>query len=156
MLSPRCPKCGSLPAYTEGGSYCCMMCGRRWPVNGERQTIVITKITGGKKIMPEEIKKTSAGKKGPCAVCGKPRFIADKHGRCSTCSRAAKAGENPRSGSLANTPVPIPHKSALDMTITEVASSGMAHIIDMMQAERAAHMAEADKLGKAIALLQGL
>lgn len=103
-----------------------------------------------------ETKKTPSGKKGPCTKCGKPRFIADKHGRCSTCRRAAKAGEKLRSGSLANTPVPIPRKSALDMTITEVAWSGMAHIIDMMQAERAAHLAEADKLGKAIALLQGL
>ena len=188
--TPRCPKCNALPAYIQEGAYVCMMCGKRWPVNGAAP-ILITKITGGKSMT--ETKKTSSGKKGPCVKCGKTRFIADRDGRCSTCSRAAKTkikgatttpergksdaietlpaspgdiqkgktivremGERLRAGSFLDKSTPQPSKPAPDMTVAEVAALPISHIIDMIKAKRATHLAEAEKLGKAIVLLESL
>jgi hypothetical protein len=162
-----------------------MMCGRRWPVN-DSTSIVITKITGGKSMT--ETKKTPSGKHGPCVKCGKTRFIADRDGRCFTCSRAAKtkikgATTTPERGkSYATETLPASPEdiqkgkaivramvekrktpSALDLTVKQVAQTGIPRIIDMMQAERTMHLgesekhlAEAEKLGKAIVLLESL
>ena len=212
-MTPRCPKCNALPAYIQEGAYVCMMCGKRWPVNGAAP-IVITKITGGKSMT--ETKKTPSGKKGPCTNCGNVRFIADRAGRCSTCSRVIKGkergdadyaaaidaarkiqrrrvpvdtatttpdrgkteaietlpaspeniqkgkaivremGERLRAGSFLDKSTPQPSKPEPDMTIADWARIGMARIINIMQAERAMHLAEAEKLTKGIDLLESL
>ena len=71
MTSPRCPKCNSRPAYTQEGSYVCLMCGKRWPVNGVKP-IVISKV---EEDMPE---------KRDCRNCGRIMTImAD--GLCGGC-----------------------------------------------------------------------
>lgn len=88
MTTPRCPKCNSMASYIQEGAYACMMCGKRWPVNGAAP-ILITKIDGGKSMT----EKTSSGKKGTCTNCGKIRFIASKVGHCHTCNNAVK-GKN--------------------------------------------------------------
>lgn len=114
-------------------------------------------------------KKTPAGKHGPCVKCGKTRFIADRDGRCHTCSRAAKvqvygAATTPASpgdiqkGKAIVRAIAEKRKteSALDLTVKEVGQTGIPRIVGMMMAERDHHLAEADKLSKAITLLEGL
>lgn len=97
----QCPKCGSKNTYEIGRDCGCRMCGKQFPKEGAAP-IVLTKVFNErKKDMQEEIKKYPSGKKGVCSNCGKSRFIADKDGRCSTCSRVAKrnkAVETPPSG----------------------------------------------------------
>lgn len=146
----QCPKCGSKNTYEIGNGHGCRMCGKQFPKEGAAP-IVLTKVFNErKKDMQEEIKKYPSGKKGVCSNCGKSRLIADKDGRCSTCSRVAKRNK------AVETPHPAPRKSSLDMTIAEVGRTGKTRIIEMMQAERAMHISEADKLAKAINMLGGL
>lgn len=226
-MKPRCPKCGSRPAYAQGTEYCCMMCGKRWPINGAA-SIQITKIKGGINMVASI--KTPSGKKGPCSNCGNVRFIADRDGHCSTCSRAIKglpvnapqytaalavakarvtdpnrkrtaklekamnkikvkgrarmaakratSSTTPDRGkteaietlhtntstrlpagffsaaSGLNTPPATARKSTLDMTVKQVAETGISAIIVRAVAERDLHLAEAAKLDKAIVILE--
>lgn len=153
----RCPKCGSSNTYDIGNGHGCRMCGKQFTDDGVAPIIITKILNERKKQMLEEIKKYPSGKNGVCTNCGKNRFIADKDGRCSTCSRAAKpnnAVETPASGP--NKHHPATRKSSMDMTIAEVGRTGKTRIIEMMQAERAMHISEADKLAKAINMLGGL
>lgn len=129
------------------------------------------------------MEKTSSGKTGPCINCGRTKFIADKFGHCSSCSLAVKdldpgsaaytsalaaAKERLSSGNVERAPrarrteKPPRKKSAaerrptLDMTIKEVAKAGIPGILQRMHAERAIYLAEAEKLGKAINILESL
>lgn len=84
-MNPRCPKCESVVAYTEGGNYVCMMAGHRWPINGVKPIVVYKSAT------EENMEGISpSGKTGTCSNCGRTKFIADKHGHCTTCRDAVK------------------------------------------------------------------
>ena len=191
-MTPRCPKCNALPAYIQEGAYVCMMCGKRWPVNGAAP-ILITKITGGKSMT--ETKKTPSGKRGPCVKCGKVRYIASKAGHCHTCNNQVKGKKNADaayeeamaavSKSVTTTPdrdkteaietLPASQEdiqkgkaivramvekrkteSAPDLTVKEVGQIGYASITQRMREEQSECLARAEKLGKAIVLLESL
>lgn len=47
-------------------------------------------------------------------------------------------------------------KSTLDMTVKEVAQTGIAGIIQRMRDERACYLSESEKLGKAINILESI
>lgn len=91
-------------------------------------------------------KKVKTKIKAALAILPRPRFKSSLD--VPVRAHRKRDGSNPRK--------PASRKSSLDMTISEVARTGKTHIIDMMQAERALHLSEADKLGKAISLLGGL
>lgn len=176
-MNQPCPKCQSPNTYTQDGQNCCMMCGKRWPINGQNQTIY-QELTGRKRM-----EKTSSGKTGPCINCGRTKLIADRFGHCSSCCLAVKdldpgtaaytaalasARERLSSGNVGRAPrarhaeksprkkAPAARKSTLDMTIKEVALAGIPGVIERIRNERADYLAEAEKLGKAINLLESL
>jgi len=181
-MTQACPKCGSHNTYEIGRDYGCRMCGKQFPRAGSTPIIITKERT---KDMTGEIKKYPSGKKGICSNCGREKFIADKNGHCGTCSSVVKGmdiGSPAYTAALAtikehigapgfkkrpvrhkkphHTPVRKPNpkviKSTLDMTIKEVARTGLPEIIQLMRDEQAHYLAEANKLGKAINLLESL
>lgn len=127
--------------------------------------------------------KSPSGKKGICSNCGREKFIANKYGHCTVCSEAVKGIEkdtpdytdalsevkerltnlkSPKSRKPAPRINPHiakrPHKekTALDLTIKEVAMVGMPGIIKRMYDERSLYLAEAEKLSKAINILESV
>lgn len=198
-MSAQCPKCGSKNTYEIGRDYGCRMCGKQFPKEGVTPIVVTKVFNERKKDMPEEIKKYPSGKKGICINCRREKFIADKFGRCDTCSasvrglemgtteyidaliavKARLADPNRKRVSVVGKKISknkfkkyeaaeknnlqkaceyakMPGKLSLDMTVKEVALTGIPKIIQQMRDERADYLAEAEKLGKAINLLESL
>jgi hypothetical protein len=179
-MRPRCPKCGSAPSYEEGGYHVCMMGGHRWPVNGAKPIIV------HKRMEEESMEgtKPTSGKKGTCVNCEREKFIADKEGLCSTCHNAvagiskdsvaytaaladvkkrlinnpSRRGKVAKAKAMAAAPVKRskPQESVLDRTIKQVARAGVPAIIAQARIELDGLMSEADKLTKAINILESL
>lgn len=124
--------------------------------------------------MPEEIKKYPSGKKGICSNCGREKFIADKNGHCGTCSSVVKGmdtGSAAYAAALATIKDhigapgfkkhPVRHKKPDPTPVRkpnpkEVARTGLPKIIQIMRDEQAYYLAEANKLEKAINLLESL
>lgn len=77
-MTPRCPKCNALPAYIQEGAYACMMCGKRWPVNGVKP-IVISKV-----------EEDMSSEKRECRNCGRKKQIVGD-GLCGGCYSAVYA-----------------------------------------------------------------
>jgi hypothetical protein len=154
-----------------------MMCGKRWPINGQKQA-TLTELTGRKRM-----EKTSSGKTGPCINCGRTKFIANRFGHCSSCSTAVKdlepgsgaytaalasAKERLSSGNVGRAirahrtekpprkKAPAARKSTLDPTIKEVSMAGLPGILQIARDEQAFYLSEAEKLGKAINILESL
>lgn len=131
-----------------------------------------------------EATKTVSGKKGVCVNCGREKFIAVKEGLCSSCHHAVKGiskdnvayplalaavkkrlisnpsrrGRVAKSKAVAAAPVKRAksEKSVLDHTIKQVAPAGIPAIIAQARIERDGLMSEADKLTKAINILESL
>ncbi len=178
-----CPKCGSSNTYEIAGDYACRMCGKRWPIEGARPIIVTKPYYEERE--EDMAKKYSAGKKGVCVNCGRERYIADAVGLCGMCHNAVK-GIDPNDLTYAdalkkakarsiNTGAALvrsaktakvrkvatrkPKKPVLDHTIKQVARAGRAgipSIIAQARAERDGYLAEAEKLNKAINILESL
>lgn len=128
--------------------------------------------------------KPTSGKKGKCVNCEREKFIADGAGLCSSCHNAVagiskdsvaytaalsdvkqRLTDNPsRRGKVAKAktsaaaPVKIikSEKSVLDHTIKHVARAGVPAIIAQARIELDGLMSEADKLTKAINILESL
>jgi hypothetical protein len=173
-----CPKCGSSNTYEIAGDYACRMCGKRWPIEGARPIIVTKPYYEERE--EDMAKKYSSGKKGVCVNCGRERYIADAVGLCGMCHNAVK-GIDPNDLSYADAlkkakarcanTVAAPTRSAkkvktskpkkpvLDHTIKQIARAGLAgipSIIAQARAERDGYLAEAEKLNKAINILESL
>jgi len=74
-----CPKCQSKNTYYESGNYACMMCGKRWPMEGT--TPIVVRIS----------RKTTKN----CGYCGKEfqtfLYAGHKHNFCSkSCSNKSR------------------------------------------------------------------
>lgn len=169
-MRPRCPQCGAPPSYEEGGFYVCMMGGHRWPINGAKPIIVY------KRSEEEDMEKPTSGKKGKCVNCEREKFIADKEGFCSSCHNAVKGiskdsvaytaaladakkhlTNNPtRRGRVVKSKAAAPKESVLDHTIKQVARAGIPAIIAQARIERDGLVSAADKLTKAINILESL
>jgi len=68
-----CPKCKSPNIYTQDGQNCCMMCGKRFPLEFRRKLISC-----------ETRKEFPMSKKGNCRNCERPStIVAD--GLCGMC-----------------------------------------------------------------------
>jgi hypothetical protein len=172
-----CPKCGSSNTYEIGRDHGCRMCGKQFPKEGATPIIILKER---KKDMPEEVKKYPSGKKGICVNCRRERFISDAAGLCGMCHNAVK-GIDPNDLSYADAlkkakarcanTVAAPTRSAkkvktskpkkpvLDHTIKQIARAGLAgipSIIAQARAERDGYLAEAEKLNKAINILESL
>lgn len=169
-MTQACPKCGSHNTYEIGRDYGCRMCGKQYPRAGSTLIIIKERI----KDMPEEIKKYPSGKKGICSNCGREKFIADKNGHCGTCSSVVKGmdtGSAAYAAALATIKDhigapgfkkhPVRHKKPDPTPVRkpnpkEVARTGLPKIIQIMRDERSNYLAEANKLEKAINLLESL
>ena len=81
-----CLKCGSPNTYSDGPEMACLMCGKRWPINGAKPIIVYKRSEEENM----EAKKPSSGKVGACVNCGREKYIADKEGLCASCHHAVK------------------------------------------------------------------
>lgn len=177
-MTNACPKCGSCNTYEIAGDYACRMCGKRWPIEGARPIIVTKPYYEEREDMTA--KKYPSGKNGVCVNCGRERYIADAVGLCGTCHNAVK-GIDPndityadalkkakaRCANTGATPTrPAkkvkagkPKKPVLDHTIKRIANVGRAgipSIIAQARAERDGYLAEAEKLNKAINILESL
>jgi len=86
-MKQPCPKCQSQNTYSDGPEMACLMCGKRWPINGQKP-ITIDQVTGRERMAQKE--KSPSGKKGTCSNCGREKFIADKNGYCGICHTAVK------------------------------------------------------------------
>jgi hypothetical protein len=74
-MKSLCPQCGSPNRYIEGINYACMMCGRRWPINGAKPIIIKKE---DRDIDDADIKKMEEGKEmatRACRNCGRVRKI---------------------------------------------------------------------------------
>jgi hypothetical protein len=87
-MKQLCPKCKSLNTYSDGTEMACMMCGKRWPING--QPIAVIKETIGRKRIMGIMEKSPSGKTGICLNCERKKFIAGADGLCGTCHKAVK------------------------------------------------------------------
>jgi hypothetical protein len=96
-MKQPCPKCQSQNTYSDGPEMACLMCGKRWPINGQKPT-TIYQVTGRERMAQKE--KSPSGKKGTCSNCGREKYIADKNGHCGTCHTAV-AGLDPGSSAYA-------------------------------------------------------
>lgn len=90
-MKQLCPKCSSRNTYKDGLEMACMMCGKRWLINGQPSS-VIKETIGRKRIMG--IKKSPSGKVGMCLNCERKKFIAGADGYCSVCHNAVKGMEH--------------------------------------------------------------
>lgn len=84
-MKKPCPKCKSENTYSDGLEMDCLMCGKRWPINGHQPINVI----GVKKVMDSK-KKSPSGKTGICLNCERGKFIAGADGLCGTCHHAVQ------------------------------------------------------------------
>jgi ferredoxin len=151
------------------------MCGKRWPANGQESVVI-------KKNRRESVmEKSPSGKVGICVNCEREKFIAGADGLCSTCHRAVR-GMSPSATdyytTLENVKLRLTNsfngrigkktkrdtqnkskpttKSTLDMTVKKVAKTGIPGIIQCMRDEQESYLLEAEKLGKAINILESI
>jgi hypothetical protein len=161
--------------YSDGPEMACLMCGKRWPINGQ---VVVIKKNGRESIM----EKSPSGKVGICTNCERKKFIAGADGLCSTCHRAVKVMEpgtqlydttlaevklrltDPKSsdGRIKKNKQPkkikrlvIPRREPLtSVTPKERADAVLEKAVEMLITERDFHLSFAEKLTKAIEALQ--
>ena len=182
-MKQLCPKCGSRNTYKDGFDLACLMCGKRSPINGQ-QSVVINKKIGRERIMEKspsgktgiclncERSKFISGADGFCSTChtsvkglssGTPDYdkaLATVKERLTDRANVKFNKAVPRLRAKASARMadksPKKTKSTLDMTVKEVAQTGIAGIIQRMRDERACYLSEAEKLGKAINILESI
>lgn len=172
-MKQPCPKCKSMNTYSDGPEMACLMCGKRWPING--QEAVVIKKNGRESI----VEKSPSGKVGICINCERKKFIAGADGLCSTCHRAVKGMEpgtqiydktlaevkirltDPKSsdGRIKKNKQPkkikkAPRESLVSTTPRERADAVLEKAIEMLIHERDFHLSFAEKLTKAIKVMQ--
>lgn len=168
-MKKQCPKCSSLNTYSDGWEMACLMCGKRWG----QPTGILKKTPVEAEVNEMEVKKV-------CRNCGRDKNIIGD-GLCGGCyfsvkgmekgtpeydeelSNAKKRFTDPnyvvrrgRKAKPSSQKQPATTKSTLDMTVKEVARTGIPGIIQRMRDEQADYLAEAEKLGKAITLLESI
>lgn len=175
----KCPKCGSGNVYQQDGEHACMMCGKRWPLEGANP-IIITKAFKERDVMVEVIKKYPCGKIGVCVNCRREVWIADKEGLCGSCHASVdgaiigtpeyaaylqeakeRLNKKSRRGRKPKETKPIsPEK--IGGVKTHVKALGikhnggdpsMAHVLATLQIERLSLLDKVDKIKQAIDLL---
>jgi hypothetical protein len=169
-MKQPCPKCKSLNTYSDSPNMACLMCGKRWPMNGQQPTVISKKTTVEAEVNEMAIKKA-------CRNCGRDKNIVGD-GLCGGCYFSVKGMEkgtpeydeellsakkrftdpNYRKKTAKQKPItkPAKTKSTLDMTVKEVAKTGIPGIIQRMRDEQAGYLLEAEKLGKAISILESI
>jgi hypothetical protein len=170
-MKQPCPKCKSLNTYSDGLELACLMCGKRWPANGQESVVI--KKNGRESVM----EKSPSGKVGICINCEREKFIAGADGLCGTCHTAVK-GLTPDTAAykdiLASVKIRItskidgrigkkPEKKTLKPRILpplpaatprERADVILKKAIEILIPERDWHLSFAEKLTKAIEALQ--
>ncbi len=172
-MKQPCPKCKSMNTYSDGPEMARLMCGKHWPING--QEAVVIKKNGRESI----VEKSPSGKIGICINCEREKFIAGADGLCSTCHRAVKVMEpgtqlydttlaevklrltDPKSsdGRIKKNKQPkkikkAPRESLVSTTPMERADAVLEKAIEMLIHERDFHLSFAEKLTKAIKVMQ--